>query len=266
MFKLLFIGDIMGKIGRRATAQVLPDLKKKEKIDFVIANVENLAHGKGVTARTLQEIKDLGVDCFTSGNNVWRKREVFEIMEQGEFPLLRPANYPDGVAGCGYHLFKISKKSVFVINLQGRIFMADPIANPFLVFDKIIKTAKNKKIDVILVDFHAEATSEKRAFGFYADGRASAVIGTHTHTQTADEQVLPQGTGYITDAGFTGGRDTVLGVKREIIIENFLTNLPVKHDYPETGPAVFNSVLLEFGSGNILKSIRRVNQEVNIKD
>jgi len=265
MVKILFIGDIVGKIGRRAVENVLPSLKKSKKIDFVIANVENLAHGKGVTKRTLAEMQSAGVDCFTSGNHVWRNKEVFEILQDGDFPLLCPANYPAREVGCGYQVFKISQKKLIVLNLQGRVFMSDLVDNPFVEFDSILKKIKKQKPDIILVDFHAETTAEKVAFAFYADGRVDAVLGTHTHVQTADERILPRGTAFITDIGFVGGRDTSLGVELDGIINTYLTGLPARHEIPEAGPAIFNAVLLEVGSKKNMK-ISRIKKEVIIKN
>lgn len=249
MLRILFIGDIVGKIGRRAVAKILPQVKEKEKPDFVIANVENLAHGKGVTERTLQEMLDLGIDCFTSGNHIWRNKAIFKILPENKFPLLVPYNYSHPSVGCGYQIFKISQKKLIVLNLQGRVFMEDLVENPFLAFDNFLKEAKPGKNDVVLVDFHAETTSEKAAFGFYADGRAQAILGTHTHIQTADEKNLPHGTAFITDVGFVGARNSSLGVELEGVIKTYLTGNHHRHEIAERGEALFNSVLLKIQTG-----------------
>ena len=262
--RILFIGDIVGKVGRRAVAKVLPSLKKSKKLDFVIANVENLAHGKGVTKRTLEEMRLAGIDCFTSGNHVWRNKEIFEILSDKDYPLVCPANYPGIDSACGYQIFNISQKRLIVLNLQGRVFMPDLVDNPFLEFDSILKKIKPKDNDIVLVDFHAETTSEKAAFGHYADGRVQAVLGTHTHVQTADEGILPEGTAFITDVGFVGGKNTSLGVELEGVIKTYLTGLPARHEIPEIGPTVFNSVLLEIDKTKATK-ITRLNKEVTIK-
>ncbi len=261
--KILFIGDIVGKIGRKAVAKILPSLKKTKKIDFVIANVENLAHGKGITRKTLAEMQSAGVDCFTSGNHIWRNKEVFDVLKEKDFSLLCPANYSGIESTCGYQAFKISQKRLIVLNLQGRVFMPDLVDNPFLEFDSFLKKLKPQKNDIILVDFHAETTSEKVAFGFYVDGRAQAVLGTHTHVQTADERILPKRTAFITDVGFVGSRDSSLGVELEGIIKTYLTGLPVRHEISEKGPVTFNSVLLEIERGKVVK-IMRFNKEVII--
>lgn len=262
--KVLFIGDITGRAGRAGLAKALPEIKHEHEPDFVIANVENLAHGSGVTSRTLQEMLDLGIDCFTSGNHVWRKKEVLEILEAGEVPLVRPANYSADLPGCGYQKFKISQKNLFVLNLQGRVFMNDLVDNPFQVFDNLLEEIQKQKPDVIIVDFHAEATSEKKAFGYYADGRVQAVLGTHTHIQTADERLLEKGTAYITDAGFVGGKHTVLGVEADGIVAGYVTGLTSRHEFPESGTVECNAVLLDINQDNSVSSIQRITKEVVI--
>jgi len=226
--KILFIGDIIGSPGREAVRELLPPLVAKKKIDFVIANCENVAAGFGVTRKIVEELFKYNIDVLTSGNHVWNKREVLEFI--GDFDrLLRPANYPSTTPGAGAVLVPLKTgEYIGVLNLAGRIFM-QPIDCPFV-------TAKNKiaemkeKTKVIIVDMHAEATSEKKALGWYLDGEVSAVLGTHTHVQTADEEILPNGTAYISDAGMTGPFDSVIGIKKEAIIERFLTQMPNKFD------------------------------------
>jgi len=226
--KILFIGDIVGSPGRMAVRELLPPLISKKKIDFVIANCENVAAGFGVTRKVVEELFNCHIDVLTSGNHIWNKKEVLEFI--GDFErLLRPANYPSTTPGSGSVLIPTATgEYIGVLNLAGRIFM-QPIDCPFV-------TAKNKiaelreKTKIIIVDMHAEATSEKKAMGWYLDGEVSSVLGTHTHVQTADEEVLPQGTAFISDAGMTGPFDSVIGIKKEAIIERFLTQMPHKFD------------------------------------
>jgi len=247
MFKILFIGDIIGKIGRAGVRNLLPKLKKSLKIDLVIANVENLAHGKGVTERTLNEIKEAGVDIFTSGNHIWKKRtEAEEIFKKQDFFLLRPANYPTGVLGVGEKIFITeNKEKILVINLIGRVFFKEDFDCPFRAIDKILKKYKKEKLNAIVIDFHAEATSETRALGFYVDGRISAIFGTHSHVPTADAKILSNGTAYITDAGMVGAENSVIGVEKESVIQSYLTQINHQFVFPEKGECVFNSVLTE---------------------
>ncbi|PKL72513.1 TIGR00282 family metallophosphoesterase [Candidatus Kuenenbacteria bacterium HGW-Kuenenbacteria-1] len=266
MFKILFIGDIFGKVGRAGVCELLPKLKKNLKINLVIANVENLAHGKGVTERTLKEIKEAGVDVFTSGNHIWKKRkEAEEIFQKQDFFLLRPANYPMGVPGIGEKIFTIDKKKILIINLIGRVFFKEDFDCPFRTIDKILKKYKKEKLFAIIIDFHKEASSEARALGFYVDGRVSAVLGTHTHVPTADTKILPNGTAYVTDAGMVGAEDSVIGVEKESVIESYLTQINHQFVFPEKGECVFNSVLLEIDlkTGKAI-NIRRVDKKTMI--
>ena len=223
--KFLFFGDIIGKTGRRAIAFVLPSLKKKHKIDLVIANAENIAHGIGVTVKTLGSLIESGVDFFTSGNNVFRKpNEVDELFRTFAGKIIRPMNFEGEYAGSGYESIEVKGKQVYIANFIGQVFMENQfsglISSPFKALDDFLQSRKES--DIIIVDFHSEATSEKRGFGFYADGRVSAVLGTHTHVQTADAQILPHGTAYISDTGMVGAANTVLGVSRDRALELFL--------------------------------------------
>ena len=217
--KILFIGDIVGSPGRMAVRELLPPLIAKKKIDFVIANCENAAAGFGVTKKNVEELYSYHIDVLTSGNHIWNKREVLEFIGDYE-KLLRPANYPAATPGSGSVLIPS--------NLAGRIFM-QPIDCPFVAAKNKIAELR-KKTKIIIVDIHAEATSEKKALGWYLDGEVSAVLGTHTHVQTADEEIFPQGTAYISDAGMTGPFDSVIGINKETIIERFLTQMPNKFD------------------------------------
>jgi hypothetical protein len=243
--KILFIGDIVGKPGRRAVSEFVPPLLSERKIDLVIANCENAAAGFGVTREIVEELYGSRIDVLTSGNHIWNKKEVLDFIGDYE-TLLRPANYPASTPGSGAVLIPTAKgEYVGVLNLAGRIFM-HPIDCPFV-------TAKNKiaelkaKTKVIVVDIHAEATSEKRALGWYLDGEVSAVLGTHTHVQTADEEIMPQGTAYISDVGMTGPFDSVIGVKKDLIIERFLTQMPNKFDVAK-GDIRMQGVILDIDS------------------
>ncbi len=226
--KILFIGDIVGSPGRMAVREMLPGLMAKKKIDFVIANCENVAAGFGVTKNVVDELFKYHIDVLTSDNHIWNKKEVLDFI--GDYKnLLRPANYPSATPGAGTVLVSLpSGESIGVLNLVGRIFM-HPSDCPFMTAKKMVEELR-EKTHMIIVDIHAEATSEKRALGWYLDGQVSAVLGTHTHVQTADEEILPQGTAYISDVGMTGPFDSVIGIKKEAIIERFLTQMPNKFD------------------------------------
>lgn len=226
--KVIFIGDIVGKAGRRAVRALLPVLLRDHQVDLVVANGENAAGGFGITPQIVRELLEDSVDLLTSGNHIWDRKEIIEFFhrEQG---LLRPINYPPGTPGAGSAVIVTrTGERVGIINASGRVFMGD-MDCPFRATTKEIEKMR-KTTPVIIVDFHAEATSEKAALGWFLDGQVSAVIGTHTHVQTADERVLPQGTAYITDAGMSGARDSVIGVKKEIAIERFLTQIPNKFE------------------------------------
>ncbi len=221
---ILFIGDVVGAPGRRALEELLPRVVDRYLIDLVIANGENASGGIGITPPVAELILSQGVDLLTSGNHIWKHKEIIPYLEETD-RLLRPANYPPDTPGRGFAIVETAAgEPAAVINLEGRIFM-NPLECPFRTVDRILATLP-PEVRVILVDMHAEATSEKLALGWHLDGRVSAVIGTHTHVQTADERVLPEGTGYISDAGMTGPVDSVIGMKKEIILERFLTQLP----------------------------------------
>jgi metallophosphoesterase (TIGR00282 family) len=240
--KVLFIGDIVGKPGRKAVKEGLPGLVNKLKIDFVIANVENAAGGFGITGSVGEEIFSLGVDACTSGNHIWDKKEAVTYIAK-EDRVLRPANYPEDVPGHGSIVMKTAAgEKIAILNLSGRVFM-QPLDCPFQSAKKEIPSLK-QETRVIIVDFHAEATSEKSAIGWFLDGHVSAVIGTHTHVQTADERILPKGTAFISDAGMTGPIDSIIGVKKEQIINKFLTHIPVRFEIAK-GEAMLSCVVLE---------------------
>jgi metallophosphoesterase (TIGR00282 family) len=254
--KVLFIGDIIGKPGRKAVKEGLPDLISKLKIDFVIANAENAAGGFGVTKSIGEEIFSLGVDVLTSGNHVWDKKEAVTYIVK-ENRLLRPANYPAGVPGFGAIVMKAaSGEKIGILNLSGRVFM-NPLDCPFKTAQKELPMLK-EQANVIIVDFHAEATSEKSAMGWFLDGEVSAVVGTHTHVQTADEKILPKGTAFISDVGMTGPVDSIIGVKKEQIINKFLTNIPVRFETAK-GEALLSCVVLEINAKTgVSTSIQRL--------
>jgi len=242
MIKILFLGDIVGKIGRKAVAEALPKLRKKYKPDLVIANAENLAHGHGVTEKTLKEMMAVGVDFFTSGNHVWDNAEGEKVIIENKLPIIRPANYPEGVPGDGHKIIEVGVYRVLIVNLMGRVFFRENFDCPFRKLEQILNETKHEKISAVIVDFHAEATSEKNVLARYFDGQVSAVFGTHTHIQTADEQILKNGTGFITDAGMVGLKDSSLGVDIKNIVQNFLTQLPTTFDIPEQGTCTVDGV------------------------
>lgn len=226
--KLLFIGDIVGQPGRRAVKELLPGLKKKHLIDLVIANAENSAGGSGITPKTADELFSAGVDVLTSGDHLWDQKEVIELL-QNEPRFVRPLNYPPGTPGQGSAIFRGTNcPPVAILNLQGRTFMP-PLENPFLCARAEVERLR-KEVTVVFIDFHAEATSEKVALARMLDGRVCAVVGTHTHVQTADEQVFPGGTAFLCDAGFTGPHESVIGREIEPIIKRFVTSMPQKFE------------------------------------
>lgn len=222
--RLLFVGDVMGKPGRRALHSILPRLVDRHRTDYVVVNVENAAGGFGITPEIMDELSDLPIDCFTTGNHIWDKREGMDLLDRDP-RLLRPANYPEGNHGKGVYVGETAGGiPVAVMNLEGRVFMSQ-LDSPFLVADRLLAQL-DKKVKAIFVDFHAEATSEKQAMGFYLDGRVSAVIGTHTHVPTADERVLPNGTALLTDVGMTGPYESVIGMRVDKVLKRFLLQTP----------------------------------------
>jgi metallophosphoesterase (TIGR00282 family) len=226
--KVLFIGDIIGRPGRAAVRKVLPGLKDRYSADMVVANGENAAGGFGITPDISEELFGMGVDVLTSGNHIWDRKEIVGYLD-GTDRLLRPANYPDETPGTGFTVFESrAGVSVGVLNLSGRVFM-DTIDCPFTVGNRTVESLR-KHTPVIVVDIHAETTSEKNAIGHYLDGRVSAVVGTHTHVQTSDERILPNGTAYITDAGMTGPVDSVIGIEKNLALKRFLTQMPVRFE------------------------------------
>ena len=255
--RVLFIGDIVGKPGREAVKRFLKPLQVEYKADVTIANAENAAAGKGLTKEIAEELYNHGIQFLTMGNHVWDQREIMNFIDR-EPRLVRPANYPVGAPGQGHGFIRAMGCKIGVLNLSGRIFLP-PLEDPFSGAIRWINQMR-QETSIIIVDFHAEATSEKVALGWFLDGKVSAVVGTHTHIQTADARLLQQGTAYITDVGMTGPRDSVLGVKKEIIINRFLTQLPAKFELA-SGPIQINAVILdideETGKSRQIEAIQR---------
>lgn len=252
---ILVIGDVIGRPGRQALDTILPRLRQQYRLDLVIANAENAAGGLGLTLATAKALLGAGVDVLTSGNHIWAQKEIIPYLDS-DMPILRPLNYPPGVPGKGYLL----TGRVMVVNLIGRTFIGN-FDCPFRAMDKLLAELKHKP-PVIIVDFHAEATSEKIAMGRYLDGRVSAVLGTHTHVATIDTQILPQGTAYVTDIGMTGPIDSIIGDEAEVVLNHFLTMMP-HHLSVGKGKAIFSAVLVgvDENSGKAV-SIDRIYQEV----
>ncbi len=227
--KVLCIGDVVGTTGIDFLRRVLPDFKRNNEVDVCIVNGENSSDGNGITPASAEHIFKSGADVITTGNHAYRRREMYTYYDDNEF-IIRPANFSDNNPGKGFCVLDKGRVQVGVINLMGTMYM-DPLSNPFDVVDKLLDTPELLSCKIKIVDFHAEATSEKRAMGFYLAGRVSAVCGTHTHVQTADEQILPGGTGYITDLGMTGTLQSVLGVDSKIVIDKFKYNMPTRFDF-----------------------------------
>lgn len=244
--KFLIFGDVVAKIGRRAVAQILPRWREKHQPDFVMINAENLAHGIGATDKTVAEMETAGVNFFTSGNHIWRKQETLTRLDDPETNIIRPANYPAGTPGRGWQKLTMNGTRVLIVNLLGQAFFSEVLDNPFLVLDEILAN-ESQTADIILVDMHAEVTSEKVVMGWHTDGRVSAVYGTHTHVPTADAQILPAGTAYITDVGMTGLYRSSLGANLEVMKQKFLNPEATgnRWDIPDTGEAVVNAILVE---------------------
>lgn len=240
--KILFVGDVVGSPGRDMVSEYLPKLKAKYRPQFTIINGENAAGGKGITEKIYRGFLEKGANVITLGNHTWDNREIFEFIDEAKY-MIRPANFPDGTPGKGLIFININGVEIAVINLQGRTFLP-PLDDPFRKADELINTAK-VKTNIIFVDFHAEATSEKQAMGWYLDGRVSAVVGTHTHVQTADNRILPKGTAYITDVGMTGPYDGILGMDREVVLKRFLSSLPVRFEVPKTGRNQLSACLID---------------------
>ncbi len=257
---IMMIGDICGRPGRHTAAHYIPILKQEYNLDLIIANGENSAGGVGITGKVLEELLDMGVDIVTTGNHIWDKKEIFNFIDD-ENSLIRPANYPPGTPGKGYYIKSIKNRRVAVINLLVRVFMP-PVDCPFRTAVQILDEIKDL-CDIIIVDFHAEATSEKSALGWYLDGKVSCIAGTHTHIQTADEQILPQGTAYISDLGMVGTLHSILGVDTEAVIKKFLTGLPAKFNVAADSTTLFCGIMIEIDDdSNKVKEIIRIQRQL----
>lgn len=252
--RLLFIGDVYGKTGREMVEQYLPRLKDFYHPTVTIINAENAAHGKGITKKIYNRLTELGADMITMGNHTWDNREIFEFIDDAK-QIVRPANFPEGTPGKGLQMFPVNKIHVAVINIQGRVFLP-AIDDPFRTADRLVSEAR-EKTPIIFVDIHAETTSEKLAMGRYLDGRVSAVIGTHTHVQTADERIFPGGTAYLSDVGMTGPYNGIIGVERAAVTRRFLTSMPVRFE-SEEGSGQLSAVIIDIdGQTGKAKHIER---------
>jgi len=258
--KLLFVGDVVGKAGRQILKQRLSSLIDRHRIDLVVVNAENAAAGYGLTLSVMDDLYKAGAQVLTSGNHVWDKKEIFDILDRDE-RLLRPHNYPEGLPGRGYDIYETAAGlPVAVINLEGRVFMKS-LDCPFKAADSILEELSGR-VKMILVDFHAEATSEKESIGYYLDGRVSAVVGTHTHVQTADEKILAGGTGYLTDVGMTGAQDAVIGNQKEPALKRFLTQLPVRLEVAKKDPLLCAVLLTVDEESGCCTAIERIQERL----
>jgi len=242
--KILFIGDVVGRLGRKIVLKLVPKMRQEFGVDFTIANVENAAHGSGVTDNVLKELESAQIDFYTTGDHALKNKKQFDVFEK--HPIIRPANFPPGVPGNGFDIVRVGSKNILVINLIGRVFMKQDYDCPFRKLDEILanKDLQQNKIFAIIVDIHAETTAEKVCLKHYVDGRVSALLGTHTHIPTADAAVTSKKTAYITDAGMSGFSDGSLGLEKDDLIESFLTQIRYPHTLPEKGNAVLNAVLV----------------------
>jgi hypothetical protein len=245
--KIMFIGDVFGRKGRIIVKEKVSEIKHKNNIDFVIANVENAAGGLGITPKLAEELYNSGLDFMTSGNHIWKKKEIYNYLDNNPNKLIRPLNFPEGVPGSGYYIKEIDNIKICIVNLIGRVFINSADC-PFRSFERVYNKLK-KQSDIIIIDFHGEASSEKLAFAYFMSGKVSAVFGTHTHIQTNDIRIFDNYTAYITDVGMTGPYDdNVIGVQKDIIIKKFLTGLPGKFEPAKKGRTQLNSVILEVDS------------------
>jgi len=256
--RILILGDVMGRPARRAVRDLVPSLIKQEELDLVVANAENAAGGMGVDIKSAKELLSAGVNVLTSGNHIWKKKEIYSYLDEHSH-LIRPANFPAGAPGKGWHVWRHNGFSALVINLQGRVFMPNHVEDPFRCVDEIIKQ-QGEQSPVVIVDMHAEATSEKNAMGWYLDGRASVVFGTHTHVQTADDRILPDGTAYITDVGMCGPFDSVIGMEKESVIRGFMTQLPRQFEVAEDNVVLQGIIVDVDEASGKARAIRRLRQ------
>lgn len=239
--KILVVGDLIGEIGLNKARETIEKIRKEEKIDFIIVNGENVAEGMGITLKNFNSIISMGANVVTMGNHTWAKKEIFNFIDNEK--IIRPANYPQGVPGKGYVICKCKDKKIAVVNLLGRTEMGILTENPFVIGKKIVEELR-EKVDIVVVDFHAEASAEKIAMGNYLDGIATIVYGTHTHVQTADDRILPEGTAYITDIGMTGPKNSVIGMDIDVSLKRFVTTLPERYKLAK-GECIFNGCIFD---------------------
>lgn len=252
--RILAVGDLVGECGLNRLKQTLPRIKEEKMIDFVIVNAENVSGGMGITIKDFNELLKLGIDVITMGNHTWAKKDIFEFIDNPK--LLRPANYSKGIVGKGMNIYECKGKKIAVINLIGRTDMNVLSENPFTVVENLLKEIK---VDIVIIDFHAEATAEKIAMKYFLDGKATVLFGTHTHVQTADEDITKKGLGYITDLGMTGPKESVIGMNKETSIKRFLTSLPERYKVAE-GESIFNACIFEINEDNCRTiKIERIN-------
>lgn len=257
--RIMMLGDVCSRGGRRVLRENLQNLIKTYQVDFTVVNGENASGGNGITEKNAKELLNLPIDVLTMGNHVWNQKETAEFIDR--YPqIIRPINYPEPCPGRGFGVFEKGDVKIGVLNLSGQVYMPDMGCCPFAAFDQIWESAA-KAVDILLVDFHAEATSEKIAFGYYLDGKASVMVGTHTHVQTSDVRILSQGTAYITDLGMTGPLNSVIGVKKEIVIHNFKTKRPVRFEMEHDAPWQINGIVADIDekTGRAL-SVQRIYQ------
>jgi len=259
--KIIFFGDIVGKPGRYAIKKILPKWKKKYQPDLIIANGENMAHGRGMTEKCVEEILDAGINFITSGDHILDQEKTSALLTNKEIPLIRPANMNSKIPGDGYRIIQIRTKKVLIINLIGQSFMKVEYNNPFVEINKILED-QEENADIILIDFHAETTAEKVCMGWHLDGKTTAVLGTHTHITTADERILPKGTAYISDIGMVGIKDSSLGADKEIAVKRFLTERHISLKIPKQGLVEINAVLIETDKYNLGKNIKRLRETI----
>ncbi|MBU1102660.1 TIGR00282 family metallophosphoesterase [Patescibacteria group bacterium] len=267
--KILFFGDIVGQPGRQALVKILPDLKKELAPDLVLANGENIAHGQGLTEKSVKEILDGGVEWLTTGDHVFALKEGAQMLDEKKRPVLRPLNWPGSVPGRGYEIITKGARRILLVNLIGRVFMKQDFDDPFQKMSELLEDYSIKgnqqgseTVDVLIVDFHAEATSEKAALAWYLDGQVSAILGTHTHVPTADEKILPQGTAFISDVGMVGAQNSILGVQKETVIKRFLTQRLLRMEVAE-GLVEVNGVLITLDEKTgLAQNIERIRKMV----
>lgn len=255
--RIIAVGDIVGETGAKKAVSVLKNIKQEKNIDFIIVNAENSASGFGITKKIYEDLIKAGVDVITMGNHTWGKKDIFSFIEEEK--IIRPANYSKGLPGKGYRIYNCKNKKIVVMDLIGRTSMGILSENPFIIAKETIEKIQNT-VDIIIIDFHAEATAEKIALGYYLDGKAKIIFGTHTHVQTADEKILPKGTAYITDIGMTGPKNSVIGMDIDVSFKRFVTSLPERYKLAQ-GECIFNSIIFEINDEtNQIKSIERFNK------